>query len=87
MIITNSIYNDVAQPWQIGFQDSAAPGFSGMIELHNTLFFYIIVIVIGVFWVLSSIIINFNETKSSFVHKYLNHGKNVPVHKCYKLQN
>ena len=83
----NFIFNDAPEPWQIGFQDSAAPGFSGIVELHNTLFFYLIVIVIGVFWVIGSIVINFNNNKSAIMHKYLNHGKIVPVHKCYKLKN
>ena len=54
--ILNTIYNDAPQPWQIGFQDSAAPGFTGIVELHNTIFFYLIVICVGVFWVLGSIV-------------------------------
>jgi hypothetical protein len=86
LYLLNSILNDAPQPWQIGFQDSAAPGFSGVIELHNTLFFYLIVTVVGVFWVLGSIVINFNSIKSAISSKYLNHGKNVPSHKCYKLK-
>ena len=48
----NIIFNDAPQPWQIGFQDSAAPGFTGIVELHNTIFFYLVVIFVGVFWVL-----------------------------------
>jgi cytochrome c oxidase subunit 2 len=43
------IFNDVAQPWQIGFQDSAAPGFTGIVELHNSIFFYLVLISVGVF--------------------------------------
>lgn len=70
----NLILNDAPQPWQIGFQDSAAPGFSGIVELHNTLFFYLIVVVVGVFWVLASIIYYYNTNKSAITHKYLNHG-------------
>jgi cytochrome c oxidase subunit 2 len=70
----NLILNDAPQPWQIGFQDSAAPGFSGIIELHNTLFFYLIVTVVGVFWVLGSIVYYYNTKKSGITHKYLNHG-------------
>ena len=54
--ILNFIYNDAPQPWQIGFQDSATPGFTGIVELHNTIFFYLVVIFVSVFWVLSSII-------------------------------
>lgn len=70
----NLILNDAPQPWQIGFQDSAAPGFSGIVELHNTLFFYLIVTVVGVFWVLGSIVYYYNTKKSGITHKYLNHG-------------
>ena len=81
----NIILNDAPQPWDLGFQDSAAPGFSGIVELHNTLFFYLIVVVVGVFWVLGSIVYYFNSTKSSILHKYLNHGKIVPIHQYYKL--
>jgi group I intron endonuclease len=85
--IFNTIYNDVAQPWQIGFQDSAAPGFTGIIELHNTIFFYLIVICVGVFWVLGSTMYYFNIKNSPIIHKYLNHGKFVPIQKCSKLNN
>ena len=69
-----TIFNDAPQPWQIGFQDSAAPGFTGIVELHNTIFFYLVVISVGVFWVLGSVIYYYNYKKSPIVHKYLNHG-------------
>lgn len=85
--IFNIIYNDAPQPWQIGFQDSAAPGYTGIVELHNTIFFYLIVICIGVFWVLGSTIYYFNTKNSPIVHKYLNHGRDVPVQKCSKFYN
>lgn len=74
MSIFNIIFNDAPQPWQLGFQDSAAPGFTGVVELHNTIFFYLVVICVGVFWVLGSLIYNYNYTKSPIIHKYLNHG-------------
>ena len=83
----NTIYNDAPQPWQIGFQDSAAPGFTGIVELHNTIFFYLIVICVGVFWVLGSSIYYFNIKNSPIIHKYLNHGRNVPIQKYSKLNN
>ena len=44
IIATFLILNDAPQPWQIGFQDSAAPGFSGIVELHNTLIILFIVL-------------------------------------------
>jgi cytochrome c oxidase subunit 2 len=72
--IFNTIFNDAPQPFQIGFQDSAAPGFTGIVELHNTIFFYLVVISVAVFWVLISTMYYFNSTRSAIVHKYLNHG-------------
>ena len=74
IILFSSIYNDAPQPWQLGFQDSAAPGFTGIVELHNTIFFYLVVICVGVFWVLGSIMYYFNSKNNAIVHKYLNHG-------------
>lgn len=47
--IFNFTYNDAAQPWQLGFQDSAAPGFTGIDTLHETIGFYLILISITVF--------------------------------------
>jgi group II intron reverse transcriptase/maturase len=72
--IFNTIFNDAPENWQYGFQDPATPGFTGIIDLHNTIFFYLIIICVGVFWVLINIIYVFNSSKSSLVHKYLNHG-------------
>jgi len=82
-----TIFNDAPQPWQIGFQDSAAPAFTGIVELHNTAFFYLVVISVAVFWVLGSTIYYFSSSSSPIVHKYLNHGKVVPIQKCFKISN
>ena len=72
--IFSTVYNDAPHPWQIGFQDSAAPGFTGIIELHNTIFFYLVVISVGVFWVLFSLMYYYSSSNNAIVHKYLNHG-------------
>ena len=72
--IFNTIYNDAPQPWQLGFQDSASPSFTGIVELHNTIFFFLVVIAVGIFWVLGSTIYYYSYKNSPIVHKYLNHG-------------
>ena len=72
--IFNIILNDVAEPWQLGFQDSAAPGFTGLVTLHNTIGFYLIVISFSVFWVLFSLIYYYSSNKNLIAHKYLTHG-------------
>jgi len=70
----NPILNDVAEPWQLGFQDSAAPGYTGLVTLHNTVGFYLVVICFAVFWFLFSIIFYYNSNKNPIALKYLTHG-------------
>jgi len=72
--IFNSILNDAAQPWQLGFQDSASPAFAGLIELHNIIGFFLIVISLSVFWVLFAINYYYNSNKNPIAHKYITHG-------------
>jgi len=72
--IFNTIYNDAPQPWQLGFQDSASPSFTGIVELHNSIFFFLVVIAVGIFWVIGSTIYYYSSKNSPIVHKYLNHG-------------
>ena len=68
------IQNDAAYPWQIGFQDGSTPSFEGIVELHDSIFFYLIVISFLVFWMMGSVLVNFNSNKAQIVHKYHNHG-------------
>lgn len=70
----NIIKSDVAYPWMIGFQDGASPNFEGIVELHDTIFFYLIIISVLVFWVLFSVVTQFSSSKNMIVYKYLNHG-------------
>ena len=67
-------YCDAPRPWGLYFQDSAAPGFTGLVTLHNTIGFYLIVISFSVFWVLFSIMYNYSSTKNPIAYKYLTHG-------------
>jgi len=68
------VYNDAPEPWQLGFQDSASPSFEGITELHDQIMFYLVIILLGVSWMLSSILFSFNTNSNKFVHKYHNHG-------------
>jgi len=77
------IFNDIAHPWQIGFQDGASPGFSGIVDLHNTIFFYLVLIAVGVFWLLGATIYAYSGDRSKIVHKYLNHGTLKCLHTKY----
>lgn len=43
----------------LGFQDPATPIMEGIIDLHNYIFFYLILIFVFVFWIFSSILNDF----------------------------
>lgn len=70
---------DSPEVWQIGFQDSASQGLTGISDLHNSIFFFLILILLGVFWVLGAIIYLFNSKGSNFVHRYWNHGTAIEL--------
>lgn len=70
---------DAPEPWQLGFQDGASPTFEGIVELHNSIFFYLVVIFIRVTWVIISVVLNFSSHKNPIVYKYLNHGTTIEV--------
>jgi len=72
--LLNPIFNDAPEPYQLNFQDGATPGFQGIVDLHDSVLFHLILISVGVFWVLGSIIINFSNKNSPITYKYANHG-------------
>jgi ubiquinol-cytochrome c reductase cytochrome b subunit len=66
--------SDTPRPWGVYFQDSATPQMEGLVELHDNILFYLVIILFGVGWVLLSIIRNYVNSESPISHKYLNHG-------------
>ena len=83
----NIIKADVPLAWGLYFQDGASPSFEGIVDLHNRIMFYLVVILFGVTWVMFSIMRNFNKSHNKLVYRYLNHGKYVPIQKCSKFDN
>ena len=61
---------DAPTPWGIYFQDSATPQMEGLVELHDIIMYYLVIILFGVGWILLSIIRNYVITKSPISHKY-----------------
>ena len=71
----NFIINlDAPSAWGIYFQDSATPQMEGLVELHDNIMYYLVIILFAVGWILLSIVRNYISTKSPISHKYLNHG-------------
>nr|YP_492541.1 cytochrome oxidase subunit II [Hanseniaspora uvarum]AAY46315.1 cytochrome oxidase subunit II [Hanseniaspora uvarum] len=66
--------NDVPTPYSTYFQDSASPAMEGIIELHDTIMFYIILITTLTCWMITVAVVNHNEYNNKFAMKYMNHG-------------
>lgn len=67
-------YCDAPKAWGLYFQDSASPQMEAIVELHDNIMFYLVIILFGVGWILVSIIRNYVSNKSPISSKYLNHG-------------
>lgn len=67
-------YMDTPSAWGIYFQDSATPQMEGLVELHDNIMYYLVIILFSVGWILLSIVRNYINSKSPISHKYLNHG-------------
>jgi cytochrome c oxidase subunit 2 len=51
----NIIYCDYPKRWQTGFQDPATPVMEGIIDLHHTIFFFLIIILITVLFLFNQV--------------------------------
>ncbi len=65
---------DAPRAWGVYFQDSASPQMEALVELHDNIMFYLVIILFSVGWILLSIIRNYISSKSPISNKYLNHG-------------
>jgi heme/copper-type cytochrome/quinol oxidase subunit 2 len=74
LLLNTRAYLDAPMPWGLYFQDSATPQMEGLIELHDNIMFYLVLILFAVGWIMFSIVRNFINTKTPISHKYLNHG-------------
>lgn len=68
---------DVPRPWGMYFQDSATAIAEGIIELHDIIMFYMIIVLTLVTYVLYSIITTFGKNPISY--KYMIHGTTLEV--------
>lgn len=63
---------DAPETWAYGFQDGATVTFEGITELYNSVMFFIVAIIVGVFYALIQAIVRFGSSRVSA--KYLTHG-------------
>ena len=76
---TSLLHCDAPRPWGIYFQDSATPQMEALVELHDNILFYLVIILFGVGWLLVSIVKSYTNTESPVTHKYLSHGTLVEL--------
>lgn len=67
-------YCDAPRPWGLYFQDSGTPQMEGIVELHDDIMFYLLIILFGVGWIMISIAIHYANSSSPITNKYINHG-------------
>lgn len=71
------LWADAPLPWQLGFQDPATPIMEGIIDLYDSINFYLIIVVVVVTWMMLASIVHFTNAKIS--HKYFNHGTFIEI--------
>ena len=65
---------DFITPLFYYFQDSATPQMEGLVELHDNILFYLVIILFTVGWMLISIYKDYINKKSPISYRYLSHG-------------
>ena len=74
-LFTGSLLHcDAPRPWGIYFQDNATPQMEGLVELHDNILFYLVIILFGVGWLLISTVKSYSNRESPISNKYLSHG-------------
>nr|YP_010632454.1 cytochrome c oxidase subunit II [Cladonia uncialis]WBP63172.1 cytochrome c oxidase subunit II [Cladonia uncialis]WBP63308.1 cytochrome c oxidase subunit II [Cladonia uncialis]WBP63498.1 cytochrome c oxidase subunit II [Cladonia uncialis] len=72
--LQENLRTDTPRPWGVYFQDSASPQMEALVELHNNILFYLVIILFGVGWLLMIIVRKYNTTESPISLKYSSHG-------------
>nr|QRH18114.1 cytochrome c oxidase subunit 2 [Blastocladiella sp.] len=74
-----NIYADHPLPYQIGFQDGATTTFYGIVDLHDSILFYLIVVLVGVTWFQGSVMFDSVGNPDKLIYKYNNHGTLIEI--------
>ena len=78
-VLTAPMQCDAPRPWGIYFQDSATPQMEALVEMHDNILFYLVIILFGVGWLLISIAKNYTDTKAPISLKYSSHGTMIEL--------
>lgn len=70
---------DVAENWQLGFQDPSSPVMEEIVNFHNYIFIFLTFILIGVGYILFQIVVRYAKSKKYISHKFLIHGTTLEL--------
>lgn len=74
---SNVHFLDAPRPWGLYFQDSASPQMEALVELHDNIMFYLVIILFSVGWIIAAIIAKYSKTV--ITNKYVSHGTLVEL--------
>ena len=77
--LTISDYCDAPRPWGVYFQDSASPQMEGLLELHDNILFYLVIILFAVGWILVSLARTYSNLEFPVSQKNVSHGTLVEL--------
>jgi cytochrome c oxidase subunit 2 len=63
MLFSTFAYCDAAESWQRNFQDPATPVMEGIINLHNDIMFFLVVVLVFVLVIFAGLILRFENSK------------------------
>ena len=72
-------YCDAPRPWGVYFQDSASPQMEGLVELHDNILFYLVIILFAVGWTLVSLARTYSNLEFPLSQKNVSHGTLVEL--------
>lgn len=77
-IFFSRAWMDAPEPWQLGFQDAATPMMQGIIDLHNDIFFFAIIILVFVLWMLLRSLWHFYSRNNPIPERIV-HGTTIEI--------
>lgn len=69
---------DAPEAWQLGFQDAATPMMQGIIDLHQDIFFFAIIILVFVLWMLLRALWHFYYRNNPIPERIV-HGTTIEI--------
>lgn len=69
---------DAPESWQLGFQDAATPMMQGIIDLHQDIFFFAIIILVFVLWMLLRSLWHFYYSNNPIPERIV-HGTTIEI--------